>query len=134
MILSFFFFLSMHLSFAQLEKLEKDTIIKDCRIHGFIYQKDHDTAILANEPNLKSCCVGSVYKIHTQIVCRGLKNIEPSNSIVIIKGDLCSKGNTYELLNAQIITQNRFPYTIVTVIVILASCLIIYIYRKKHFN
>src|ERR1700721_3140065 len=40
---------------------------KEIQISGFLYQKESGKWILASQPNLKSCCIGSRDRIFQQI-------------------------------------------------------------------
>jgi hypothetical protein len=66
------------LSFEQLKKLDYSQQNQDIRITGFLYAKGDDTWILAAEPNLRSCCVGSKNKINQQVHIEGQFNGENS--------------------------------------------------------
>lgn len=66
---------------------EVDAAIYDRQIvevRGFLYQNSEGQLVLANQPNLKSCCVGSQALIRQQIRVYGL--MKPNLSVVTLQG------------------------------------------------
>ena len=57
-------------------------------IRGFLYPRDNKDWVLAKEPNLKSCCVGSPNKAKSQIVLMGDFPDQASLKTVIVSGIL----------------------------------------------
>lgn len=59
------------------------------RIRGFIFKSDSGEWILAAEPNLKSCCVGSRERANQQIVILGeVGEIGMSGQVIDVEGTL----------------------------------------------
>lgn len=57
---------------------------KEIEIRGFLYQREDGKLILASQPNLRSCCVGTKSKIQQQIIVEG--NLEPTLKAVSVRG------------------------------------------------
>ncbi len=57
-------------------------------IKGFLYKNNNENWILAAEPNLKSCCVGSQLKQNSQIIIYGDLPTIPSSRATLIQGKL----------------------------------------------
>lgn len=56
-----------HLNFNKLS----ETVQQEVIVRGFLYQNARGDWILAAEPNLKTCCVGSPEKMESQIFVAG---------------------------------------------------------------
>ena len=87
---------------------------REVTIRGFIYQSADQRWILASEPNLKTCCVGSMHKIWQQIIVEGEFESFPSNQVVKLAGKLQvdpvwdnkqSLKQVFRLENAQIVQE-----------------------------
>lgn len=52
----------------------------EVQIRGFLYRDLDNRLVLASEPNLKSCCVGSMQKIAQQVIVEGEFPEPPSSS------------------------------------------------------
>lgn len=61
---------------------------REVTVRGFLYQSLDRRWILASEPNLKTCCVGSPRKVWQQIIVDGEFESVPSNKVVQIAGTL----------------------------------------------
>jgi len=106
-------------------------------IKGFLYKQSEDHWILASEPGLKSCCVGSKNKINTQIVISGNLPKQSLSSAVIVEGDLSINPNRvdvgrYEMSRVRIIENNEFPT--VALLVGLAVVLAVIVATKVYHN
>lgn len=56
-------------------------------VRGFVYHDEQQNRwILAQEPNLKTCCVGSKHKIAQQIILEGDFSSSPPNQVVEVVG------------------------------------------------
>lgn len=57
-------------------------------LRGFLYSDGDGGWILSDEPNLKSCCVGSTSKVMRQVYLEGDFTDSNPGVVVAIKGDL----------------------------------------------
>lgn len=55
-------------------------------VRGFWYPLNEHEGILAAQPNLKSCCIGSSDKIYKQIIVKNAPSQFPLNQIVTLHG------------------------------------------------
>lgn len=88
-------------------------------IRGFLYESSESQMILAAEPNLKTCCVGSTSQQQRQLLVTG--DINLVNSAITLKGNLVvSLGDDFpfRLENAVIMPQNDQSYWILGGIVV----------------
>lgn len=104
-------------------------------IRGFLYETNDHHPILAAEPNLKSCCVGSSSKRNRQLLVIGdSPSINQTNAITL-KGNLKVDFNDsfpFKLENAEIVAnknQNKtlFPPLIAAAVLFLG----LYVWYKK---
>jgi hypothetical protein len=71
------------------ENLSKELISlhnTEVEVRGFLYKTAKEDWILAAQPNLKSCCVGSSEKINQQIFLEGDPGMEASTKPVLLQG------------------------------------------------
>lgn len=103
------------------------------RMRGFLYHKDDGTWILAAQPDVRSCCVGSKENAQRQVIVQG--NILKDNylSVVALEGTFKSHPNFYVLSDASFIDSSHTQKPIATFIVIglVGVCLSLWYYRKK---
>jgi hypothetical protein len=59
---------------------------QEVEVRGFFYEGKDGRHVLASQPNLKSCCVGSVNKILNQIVLLGVVPEIPQQRVVSMMG------------------------------------------------
>lgn len=89
-------------------------------IRGFLYETEQKQLILAAEPNLKSCCVGSHSKRQKQLLVSGdVKEGISSMSAVTLKGELLVHFGDifpFRLENASIQVQPDIPYSMLGVL------------------
>lgn len=80
---------------------------KQIRIRGFLYRAEDGRLILAEHPNLKSCCVASQKNLKSQLIVTG--NVSPPTygQAVFLEGKLVAKGDAFILENATEITKDR---------------------------
>lgn len=125
------------IDFFQLEATthEESFVEQRIRIRGFLYQQE-SSLILAGEPNLKTCCVGSAAKRHAQILVFGdiekaLEHMTP----VIVEGHLTFDPHSlfpYRLEQAALVPQESYPYgPIALASVLLAATSILWMRRVK---
>lgn len=100
------------------EKLADGVFIE---IKGFLYRSSEGMTILAAEPNLKSCCIGSKNKAHQQIVVAGNLSLPALQHVVTLHGELHrsfqrrekgAEAVLYTLKNAAIIEGVPFDYSV----------------------
>lgn len=53
-------------------------------VRGFLYHNSSGELILASQPNLKSCCIGSQGLVYQQILVRG--KLDPEAQVVTLQG------------------------------------------------
>jgi hypothetical protein len=98
-------------TFFTLDTISDGTLIE---IRGFLYQADDSRTILAAEPNLKSCCVGSASKRHKQLLVDG--NFTTNNAFpVTLQGNLSvdfTRPFPFKLQNAVLIAEKESSYGI----------------------
>ena len=70
-------------SFHELSHEVNENQIEIC---GFIYQADDGRTILASQPDLKSCCVGTSQKMRQQLVIEDLDRLPSTNQAVTLRG------------------------------------------------
>lgn len=83
---------------------------KQVRIRGFLYQNAQGEWILASQPNLKSCCVGTPSKFHQQIFISN--HLSPASTAYVstIEGIFrIHSHNLYRLEQAYLIEESHFP-------------------------
>lgn len=110
-------------------------------IKGFIYQSSDHQWILAAEPNLKTCCIGTSNKIARQILLSGNIENPPINQAVTVKGQFLidPKWNNdgvltqlYRIDQAKISQDKSWPISSITLSAIgMASILLITILTRK---
>lgn len=95
---------SIPLNFTELESFGKYADGQKVKIRGFLYQTKEGKSVLAAEPNLKTCCVGSQANIHKQIYLD--RNFDSRNSAITVEGVLMvpdTNSEKYVLNDAKVI-------------------------------
>lgn len=114
---------------------------KEVQIRGFLYQKENGCWVLAPEPNLKSCCVGSKENVAQQLIIEGeIADASPSRSISLrghfsVAPQWESDGTMTQLykLEKSIVLPEGWPLsTIVFAGVLIFSLLLIWILMRRH--
>lgn len=107
------------IAFPQLEEttaLQKPVRIQ---IRGFLYETPDHLYILAEEPDLKSCCVGSATKRHRQVVIQGeVATGKKYLNALTLEGDLTANHShdyPYHLNNAIVIPQENSTWSLVAI-------------------
>jgi hypothetical protein len=112
----------------------------EVRICGFLYQTREGQWILASEPYLKSCCIGSDDKIDNQIVILGLQVQTPPSQAVTIQGiffvdpTYMQNGELrqlYKIEKAQIISEPQFPLLTIAITLLLLTVVALFDRLKK---
>lgn len=134
-----FTFLTLE-SLVQNEALSKEKSVQGqlIQIRGFLYKTNDSTLILAAEPNLKSCCIGSASKRHKQLLVSGKEEFPLNqNTATTLQGNLQITPNDtfpFRLENARIIpekNQSKTMLTLIGFILILMSSAFFIWKRKK---
>lgn len=141
---------ALPLTFNQLthesfEEIKERYDQQEVAIRGFFYTKDDGKPLLASQPNLKSCCIGTKKKIHSQIALLGENPSFTSSRAVTIQGlfvvDPTYNGEDdliglYFLKKYQILPEENGTFVIlligILVIVVLVTLVrILFFSRKK---
>ena len=91
-------------SFENLSELSSS---KEIRIRGFLYQSREGQWILAPEPNLKSCCIGSSHQAAKQIILSGNYNKKKINEVIAVEGSLTREDSRYYLKGEKLIESKK---------------------------
>ena len=118
-------------SFQELSSQHLDG--KEIAIKGFLYKSLEDKWILASEPNLKSCCVGSKEKHDKQIYLEGFLSNDPPLHAVMAEGRFKVRNNVYTLSEVKLIEENKpFHWMIFAGMVVLFFALMAMIRARKQ--
>jgi hypothetical protein len=88
-------------------------------IRGFLYCSETGTWVLSPEPNLKSCCAGSVDKVFRQIFVEGVSENPSNNRAVTLCGTFAINPlhndsgeliQLYSLQNAVVVKKEAFSF------------------------
>lgn len=136
-------------SFQMLKDLDSskmDTaslVDQEITIRGFLYQDVNQKWILASEPNLKTCCVGSEKKVKQQIVLSGtfakqlLGQAVTLNGIFTIEPQYTNEGSLtglYYLKNAIIEKNETKSWPLLTLTVVLFGLCVTWVSRRFVFK
>lgn len=123
-------------TFFNLETISSGTSIE---IRGFLYEAADTHLILADEPNLKSCCVGSSAKRAKQLHVDGDVHSAVNSSIpVTLQGNLLVDLNDpfpLKIQNAKIVAEKQQSYGMLLLIgtmMVLASIILVRTNKKNH--
>jgi len=69
------------------------------KIRGFLYRSETGRTILAKEPGLRTCCIGSAAQADRQVVVEGLQEMPkgPSYQVIALEGILYQVEDEYRL-------------------------------------
>lgn len=87
-------------------------------VRGFLYS-NQNVLILADEPNLKSCCVGSAKNKNRQIQIKDFQEEYPSHQVVTVQGLLTYDEGKWILSNTSMILNTNFTWVWLTAFVVL---------------
>ena len=120
------------MTFPQLEEapmLQKPIRIQ---IRGFLYETADHLLILADDPDLKSCCVGNASKRHRQVVVQGeVVTGKKYLHAITLEGDLTvdrGQDYPYHLDNATVIPQENSAWSLVAIIAV--GLIALFVWRK----
>lgn len=107
-------------------------LIAEDHIRGFLYEVE-DGWILAPEPNLRSCCVGSDANREKQVRVEEMEESPSTWKAVTLSGDLFKDPETHisYLQNPKVVQEKGFPFFLVTG-VILGIALIALFFRRRQ--
>jgi hypothetical protein len=95
------------------------------QIRGFLYKTDRGESLLAAEPDLKSCCVGTTLKRDKQLLIIGeIESKNYSKIPVTLQGDLIvdlERPFRYHLEKVAVVEENK-QWNILWVIIALVLC------------
>lgn len=104
---------------------------QEVELRGFLYRSPDGRVILANEPNLKTCCVGSSRKISSQLVVKGDFPSNLPSTAVTMQGHLThslvrdDEGNliqSYQLTDARVLTDVASGWRLTWMMLIMGLC------------
>ncbi len=72
----------------------------EVEVRGFYYEKEDGIGVLAAQPNLKSCCVGTKEKKEQQLVVSPRLGVISKATVVAVRGVLRAEEGLYFLDNA----------------------------------
>src|ERR1700733_9655609 len=105
-------------------------------VRGFVYETSEGVVVLANEPNLKSCCIGSLANLQRQIVLSGFKPPEKNNRVIAMQGKLYSEREFgYRMEDAAMYQEAALPMKTLRFLLIVAILAGVFILRNwRKFN
>lgn len=106
---------------------------KNIEIRGFLYQTETGNAILAPQPNLRSCCVGSEQRAHEQIALVDLKSVPVATQAVDIQGifHIDPESNLKSLTEAKLVEKSRGVYHLTMMAVVAALLFTFFLARRR---
>lgn len=111
---------------------------KEVSIKGFYYESNRGDSFLASQPNLKSCCVGSIDKLDRQVLLEG-HFVVPKSKAVTFRGILKTsptynqQGDLQSLyfLKNPVLIQEEY-YNLFYVVLFFLICIIFFVFRKIY--
>ena len=119
------------ISFQELSNCKTQYSGLEVVVKGFVYENREGIAILADEPNLKTCCIGSLNNHPGQIMLSGFRPTEKSHQVVALQGKLYSDGQGYRLEQAALIQEALFPMNTVKILLIITIFAGFFLNRRK---
>lgn len=114
---------------ASFENLSQWKEGEKIEIRGFLYQGKNEEWILSGEPNLKSCCVGSVEKISHQLILHDTFSQEQINKVVHLQGILHKQDHLYFLDEIKLIENTSHSHGLINLAFASLILLFFLIYR-----
>lgn len=143
----FFFLLLLPLTlFANASSLTFDDLISttlaappnnvEIEVRGFLYTAPDGRLILAAEPDLKTCCVGSSLKTQQQIILLGGENLPKTKRAITLKGTFfyTIQGDMplYFMKNPVVIEENhRMEFALILLSIAIVSYYFLMSHRKQ---
>ena len=117
-------------SFNELSEKHSETSIE---VRGFLYTTTDGKAILAPQPNLRSCCVGSSQKAHEQIALLDLQKVPVTTQAVDVQGTfhLDQESNLKSLSNAKLVEHHRGSYHLTIMAVVATLLFTFFLVRRR---
>jgi hypothetical protein len=135
-------FQSLTINFQQLSDVDNNTSFhqQEVEIKGFLYCNAKQQWILASEPNLKTCCVGSVQKISQQIFLdRAFSEVTTGQAVAMqgvllvqpVKNNQNEVVQLYHLHNASLIVKEP-SWALLTIVLIVLILILLFFYHREH--
>lgn len=127
---------AVSINFSDLEHLQSNELALEynqgARIRGFLYKTGNGEIVLASEPNLKSCCVGSASRRKQQVLVKGALAIEEGYA-VLLEGKLAwdSVKEQFVLSHASIVEENKMSFSLFAAIAALVVGIAAVLYRVR---
>jgi hypothetical protein len=116
-------------SFQELS--QQDFLNREVTIRGFLYLKEDGNWILAAEPNLKTCCLGSTQKAKSQIILDSNFEGFSSNKVVLIQGNLTVEKGLFHLQNSKVLEDNeKSPFILLGGLSLILGCIGLMLNRR----
>lgn len=117
------------ISFIELSEQHKETSVE---VRGFLYTTSDGKVLLAPQPNLRSCCVGSPAKIHEQIALLDLQKVPITTQAVNVQGIFhLDESNLKSLSKAKLVEQHRGGYHL-TIMAVVATLLLTFLFLRRR--
>lgn len=119
--------LDFHLLKQKVDSLDGQKV----HIRGFLF-KSRDRWILSEEPNLKTCCIGSKEKIERQIILDGQFDENLINHVIELEGVIKKSYGAfnYELENAKPLRSNKGGFSLLVALCLLCGLFAFFYYRR----
>lgn len=116
------------LRFAQLTEVQTP---QEVQVRGFLYRTSDERWILAEESQLKSCCVGAPHLKDRQVTLLGDHFDAPIGFAVTVEGTLIHDQSFFSLKNPRLISSNyRIPFALAFLGI--GGIFIIYLRKKRY--
>jgi hypothetical protein len=120
--------LAFELFLQDVSQLKEPLPIENCSVSGFLYKSEQNNYILSSETNLKSCCIGSLNKKNSQILCKGSLEDALGKGLVRLEGTLDKEEECLTLKDCRVHKKRNFP---LRSFLIASLAIALLIYKKK---
>lgn len=127
------------IGFHQLAQMDTP---QEVQIRGFLYRADDGRWVLAEEPNLKSCCIGASHNAERQVVLNTDYVEAPLGFVVTVEGNLLRSrsyladrklASLYALENPQIIANKSHCLPCILILIVSVGIAYAYtVFRKRR--